>query len=782
MKKFIAIVLCLFMLVPGISYGQEIDLQILINLIIQLQQQIIALQQARMNNSNTFNVTSSQEKYCFYSNLKYGQRNYMVTKLQKVIGIQDPTGYFGSQTLAAVKEYQSNNGIDNTGYVGPLTRKALNDEFCTDYVAETTVTTSGTTVTTVAGETTTTTSAEATDETTTTTSASNREGYLTAIAGAGSVVSQLSKDSTSEVVYHTILEAHQSNITVHRVDIKMTTDDHQMPWHVLDSLSLATEAGGTAISTIEISEENIITNNYGRDYTVRFNDLDLDITYGSTQQLFVQADAAFPQTLETISFSLPGNAIRYSDELGLIGYAPTSGLSENEVSLTTAVLNAEVELIASSSNTERAVEINDNTATENVPAIYFSLSNGEEGAVTLKNLSFTCTTPSSEISEIFLYQGSTLIDSEYYTSGVAFANIDHTLPAETSQDFTVKYTVKKDATDTIYGCTLAPSGITAITAGEDTITATGSTVTGGHLHPFKVIPLFAFVTNSFAAVPDTSSTEGDASVTFKITASGGTLYLNTLAGSTPTENFIVKLKNDSAGYSATITDYAVDASGLSSSSENVKYLTSGSYGNVVISARITDVPSTGYYYMDITSVPFGSDTSGTGYQYNYGITDIKTSSLYMYEEDNDARIALSGSNENSTVVLDEGDTTTATAMNFTLSNAGTATATVSSIDVTVPDVDYITSVKLFNGATELSSKSYATSVSFNNLSFDVGGEGSATLTAKYILNNSLITEDTTLTAISVATDDIVAYKPDETQISITGDNVSGGSIFLDIEA
>ena len=154
----------------------------------------------------------------------------------------------------------------------------------------------------------------------------------------------------------------------------------------------------------------------------------------------------------------------------------------------------------------------------------------------------------------------------------------------------------------------------------------------------------------------------------------------------------------------------------------------------------------------------------------------------MYEEDNDARIALSGSNENSTVVLDEGDTTTATAMNFTLSNAGTATATVSSIDVTVPDVDYITSVKLFNGATELSSKSYATSVSFNNLSFDVGGEGSATLTAKYILNNSLITEDTTLTAISVATDDIVAYKPDETQISITGDNVSGGSIFLDIEA
>lgn len=545
-------------------------------------------------------------------------------------------------------------------------------------------------------------------------------------------------------------------------------------------MSLATEEGGTPIATVEINEENLITNSYGRDYIVRFNDLDLEVLYGGTQSLFVQAAAVFPQTLETISFSLPSNGIRYVDEMGLMGYAPSSALSANEVTPTTSVLGAEVVLISSASNVERAVQINDNTPTEDVVAFYFSLSNGEEGSAILKNISLTCSTPSSEISEIFLYQGTTLIDSNYYTNGIAFTGIDHTLPAETSQDFTIKYTVKKDADDTIYGCTLSPSNIVAITSGEDNITPTGSTVTGGHLHPFKVIPLFAFVSNSFAAVADTDNTEGDASVTFKITASGGTIYLNTVAGSTPTENFIVKLKNDS-GYSATITNYAVDASGLNSSSEYVKYLTTSTYGNITISARISDVPSTGYYYMDITSVPFGSDSSGTGYEYNYGITDIKTSSLHLNEVDNDARIALSGTNENSTVVLGEGDTTEASAMSFTLTNAGTATATVASIDVVVPDVAYITSVKLYNGATELSSKSYATSVSFNNLDFDVAGEGSATLTAKYILNNSLLTEDTTISAMTLATDDIVASKPDETTISITGDNVTGGEIFVDIE-
>ncbi len=36
------------------------------------------------------------------------------------------TGYFGSQTKAAVMKYQAANGIPNTGFVGPLTRASLN--------------------------------------------------------------------------------------------------------------------------------------------------------------------------------------------------------------------------------------------------------------------------------------------------------------------------------------------------------------------------------------------------------------------------------------------------------------------------------------------------------------------------------------------------------------------------------------------------------------------------------------------------------------------------------
>lgn len=40
---------------------------------------------------------------------------------------QEPTGYFGAKTYRAVKEFQSDNGISATGYVGPLTQLKLHE-------------------------------------------------------------------------------------------------------------------------------------------------------------------------------------------------------------------------------------------------------------------------------------------------------------------------------------------------------------------------------------------------------------------------------------------------------------------------------------------------------------------------------------------------------------------------------------------------------------------------------------------------------------------------------
>ncbi len=58
-------------------------------------------------------------------------KNADVMELQKVLATLGffkvaPTGYFGPITLNAVKAYQASKGIITTGFVGPLTRAALN--------------------------------------------------------------------------------------------------------------------------------------------------------------------------------------------------------------------------------------------------------------------------------------------------------------------------------------------------------------------------------------------------------------------------------------------------------------------------------------------------------------------------------------------------------------------------------------------------------------------------------------------------------------------------------
>jgi peptidoglycan hydrolase-like protein with peptidoglycan-binding domain len=55
-----------------------------------------------------------------------------VIELQKILiaagllHVNAPTGWFGSQTKAALKLWQTSQAISATGYVGPLTRAALN--------------------------------------------------------------------------------------------------------------------------------------------------------------------------------------------------------------------------------------------------------------------------------------------------------------------------------------------------------------------------------------------------------------------------------------------------------------------------------------------------------------------------------------------------------------------------------------------------------------------------------------------------------------------------------
>lgn len=76
------------------------------------------------------------------SALSYGSHGAQVTELQEfLISLGDltgqATGNFYSLTLAAVKEYQSANNIPSTGYVGTLTRTAINTSLSSELASST---------------------------------------------------------------------------------------------------------------------------------------------------------------------------------------------------------------------------------------------------------------------------------------------------------------------------------------------------------------------------------------------------------------------------------------------------------------------------------------------------------------------------------------------------------------------------------------------------------------------------------------------------------------------
>ncbi len=82
-------------------------------------------------------MVASAQGYAFNTNLTVGSTGQDVVALQTWLmssGYKIPsiatgaasTGYFGSQTKAAVQAYQTANGVPSTGFVGPLTRGKLN--------------------------------------------------------------------------------------------------------------------------------------------------------------------------------------------------------------------------------------------------------------------------------------------------------------------------------------------------------------------------------------------------------------------------------------------------------------------------------------------------------------------------------------------------------------------------------------------------------------------------------------------------------------------------------
>jgi hypothetical protein len=102
---------------------------------------IILSNQGTAKNTKSKNYNKPTVKgvstFNFIKNIKFGTKGTDVVELQKRLRKEGyfkyptNTGYFGNVTLKAVLKYQKAHGIDQTGFVGPVTRGSLNKSITT---------------------------------------------------------------------------------------------------------------------------------------------------------------------------------------------------------------------------------------------------------------------------------------------------------------------------------------------------------------------------------------------------------------------------------------------------------------------------------------------------------------------------------------------------------------------------------------------------------------------------------------------------------------------------
>lgn len=394
------------------------------------------------------------------------------------------TSYFGPATRAAVVKFQTANGITPAaGYVGPITRTAIAAK------CGTTPTTPGTPTTP-----------------TTPTGLEGGEGQFVDIDNLSAEVEDEVNEGNEENVFGVELDAEDSDLSIERVDVDFTLEDADSA--LSDNLDdYITEVSlildGKTLATLDVDEADIndagdgdftAAANEQDVYSFRFTGLNGVVREGDTGKIYVAVKAVgnIDSTDSAADWYvlIPDDGIRAVDAAGISEtYVGEADLDEENFSVVEADAG-DIDLAApQADNEDRILSLNADTTTDNVEIMVFTLesqtsdNNVTEIEIDLATTSATTTLFSSVISQLKLYQGSTLLATEDVSinatdpSGtVLFDNLDVDINEDEEVEFTVKADFYDDADERegfSFKATVDASQIEAEDSEGDDITVTG---------------------------------------------------------------------------------------------------------------------------------------------------------------------------------------------------------------------------------------------------------------------------------------------------------------------
>ena len=624
--------------------------------------------------------TASAECSLGSTTLKYGSTGTAVTCLQETLGLDSsyPTGYFGSVTLGLVKAFQSANGLDDDGAVGPLTKAALS-------VAPTTPTTTTTTTTTtdlcpngntlasncsLAPTTATTTEALCPNGKTVASNCSVLPATTTTTVGANglagtfgtiSTISQLSAYNNEEVgdgstdvkVMGFDLDASADG-DISLQSIKLTFDatglasgDSSRITDFLSSVSVW--MGTTKIGTVSTAD---FTKDDTGIYSKTISLSNAIVRADKTEKFYVSVDAIGnldSGDINSDSWTVGINSIRYVDGSGVVttdaDIMPAAlewnsagdGVGISFVTFSTSV-DTELKLSLDSASPKAGISsVNATNNTDNVVIAKGKMKLEGTSNVWLDELPFLFTTDATNVDDVTAtvylnIGGNTYSESMTATAGtteaITFDNLDLDLTAGSTTIFTVladindieagtfdegKY-MKVDLDATRRALIIAEN-----TQGEQLTDGTEMTgvVSGNNQYFYSIAPMVEVSSISIIPVDNGSSApvSATAKMTLKITADGGTIYLNGDDEVTAAKELIT-LAVDGGNASTSVSSYTFTPSGTytvtNDSADNEYYtLNDNDTMYVLIEAVVTEAVGSAAVLagMKGTAVLFGTDAT-----------------------------------------------------------------------------------------------------------------------------------------------------------------------------
>jgi hypothetical protein len=347
------------------------------------------------------------------------------------------------------------------------------------------------------------------------------------------------------------VKATGSAMSIKKVDVRLTsatsgttTAAVALPWKYFTNLYLY--QGTTLIATLPVTSTSLVENNFGYDYTARFDGLNVTIAKDATVDFTVKADvvSTIPTTPVTYWIGLTtSNAIRSVDGLGLTQYlndnVSTATISTGTYSKSIAFTNTSTGAlnVITDAATPLAgnVATSTSSATTGIIGLVFDLQNTSNYDVTVKTINATVGS-NGTVSAYYLYDGSTMIGAVGNGgTSITFSGLSLVVPANTTKVLTVEFDV-----------TSAPSGtaiINSITVASAVdanynIIPTGTYAYGNALSLQSTGVIFSLPSATSSAVASTTSVPGYATgtITFTVKANGVNLAKLSSASTTVTVN------------------------------------------------------------------------------------------------------------------------------------------------------------------------------------------------------------------------------------------------------